>query len=92
MIDILRIPKPTNLDPITVYLEDEGEGRGRATIVCYNEAWTCYWGSMRGSLLDFMARCNSSYLVGCMTTGRTTRRSEREYAERVAAAVIGALQ
>lgn len=91
-VSVLRIDRTLSLDPVTVYLEDSGGGAGRATIVCYNQAWTCYWAAMGDrTLLQFIAECDEHYVAGNMLTGRwRIGPGEREYAERVARAVIAA--
>lgn len=55
-------------DPIRVYLEDDNQGRGRLTITEWGEAWTCYWPSMSGSLVDFIIRNNNGYLISNLST------------------------
>lgn len=91
VLEVLVIPASPGLDPITAYLHDEGGGRGRATIVCYAEAWTCFWGAMGGPLTEFIARCDAGYVAGNMTSGRRSKPHELAYARRVAQAVIDAL-
>jgi len=90
VVERVRIEKPDGLDPITVYLEDYGNGQGRAVIVCYSSAWTCYWGSMGRPLREFIAGCDEHYVGGCMTSMSYHRvtKSEQGYANRVARAVI----
>lgn len=59
-ITITNIP---NLDPISVYLEDFGKGRGNLIITCANESWTYYWGSMgEHNLSQFITTCDNHYL------------------------------
>jgi hypothetical protein len=78
------------LDPITVFDEDFGDGRGRLTITCYASAWTCWWGAMGRPLAEFVAKCHREYVASNMLTGRRTRvrDDEQKYVERVAQAVI----
>lgn len=88
---VLRIPRSESLDPVTVYVEEFEQGAGRATIVCYNQAWTCYWGSMgRRDLVTFVAGCDRFYVAGNMLTGRRNKvpAHEQFYVERVAQAFI----
>lgn len=58
------------LDPITVYLEDFGDGKGKIVIECYRESWSAYWGSMGQSLVDFFAKCDVGYLAGKLSSLR----------------------
>jgi hypothetical protein len=64
------VSKVPDLDPIAIYLEDYGEGRGKVVITCFSESWTYYWGSMGGALLDFLGRCSNDYLVRKFLGGR----------------------
>jgi hypothetical protein len=96
-VDVLRIPAQPGLDPITVYFDDAGNGRGRMTIACYGEAWatavTAGWGAMGPrSVRQFVSGVDASYLSGALCSlapGMTTR--NREYVHRIAKAVIAAL-
>lgn len=61
----LVISDMPNLDPITVFLEDLEPRKGKATITCYNESWTAYWGGMGDkTIAEFILSCNEDYLVG----------------------------
>jgi hypothetical protein len=89
----LRIPRSKSLDPITVYLEDSGNGKGRAVIACYASAWVCSWGAMGNrSVREFIASCDEHYVSGAMLAMSYTKVTEngRDYAARVARAVIDA--
>ena len=51
------------LDPISVYLEDYGAGRGKITITCFNDSWSNYWGSMgENTIAQFITKCDNHYL------------------------------
>jgi hypothetical protein len=59
-VEISQIPA---LDPVNVYWEDFGPGRGRVTITCYGEAWTAYWGAMGGETIrQFFSACDVDYI------------------------------
>jgi len=90
----LRIPRSDKLDPITVYMDDRGDGRGRVTIAiaCYGDAWTCSWGALGGPLLSFLANVSADYLAGAMLELRRHTKHDRAYALRIAAVVIAAAQ
>lgn len=52
------------LDPITVFLEDLDPRQGKATITCYNESWTSYWGGMGDrTIAEFILSCDEHYLA-----------------------------
>ncbi len=58
---ISDVPK---LDPITVFLEDLEPRKGKATITCYNESWTSYWGGMGDRTIgEFILSCDDHYLA-----------------------------
>lgn len=91
----LTIEGATNLDPIRVYLEDYGPGKGRITISCYDAAWVGYWGAMgEKSIQDFFISCDSDYLAGNMGCARSLKSNmvEHAYLVRVIKAVQCALR
>lgn len=52
-------------DPIHVYLEDYGDNQnGRVTISERGVSWSCFWGSMGSSLVEFIQKINNSYWIG----------------------------
>ena len=92
--EVIRIPATDGLDPITVYADDLGEGRGRLTVCCYSDSWsyTAAWGAMGGSLRSFIAGLNPHYLADNLLwpNAAKPRKHQRQYVERIAAVVIGA--
>jgi len=51
------------LDPISLYLEDYGAGRGKITITCFNDSWSNYWGAMgEYTISQFVTKCDNHYL------------------------------
>ncbi|XOY28663.1 hypothetical protein ACLIX2_09195 [Proteus cibi] len=61
----LVISEVKNHDPIHVYLEDYGDNRrGRVTISEFGKSWSCYWGGMGCSLVEFIHRINNHYWIG----------------------------
>ena len=62
----LVITGATNLDPITVFLEDLAPCRGKITISCWSKSWTAYWGGMWDGLNigQFFCELNTSYIIG----------------------------
>lgn len=64
-IERLEITGAENLDPIRVYLEDIGPGKGRINIECYGKSWATYWGAMgRETLSEFFCTCDEHYIAG----------------------------
>lgn len=64
-----KVTELENLDPITIMVEDFGEGSAEVTIKIYGESWTAYWGSMGGNVKEFFTRTNVQYLVNCFDRG-----------------------
>jgi hypothetical protein len=89
-VEVLRIPRSENLDPITVYFEDHAPGAGRVTVACYGDAWTAWWGSMGNcTVREFIAGVvDTGYLSGALLQLRGASASHRNYTKRIAAAVI----
>jgi len=91
--EILCIHDATHLDPITVVLQDLGPNRGRIIVECYGTAWAAGWGSMGGTIREFMCRINSGYLATKLTPGdRRQLKRDEKYLQRIADAVIEAFQ
>lgn len=59
----LLISDIPRFDPITVVLEDFGEGRGKIIIEEYGTSYAAYWGAMGGRLADFVAQCSPDYIA-----------------------------
>ena len=52
-----------NLDPISLYVEDHGKGRGEITITCFSDSWSYYWGAIgERDVIDFVLHCDNHYL------------------------------
>lgn len=59
------ISELTNLDPITVILEDFGPGQGKIIIECWGQSWSSYWGSMGDrTIAQFFISCSEDYIIG----------------------------
>ncbi len=87
----IRIAARNNLDPISVFVQDQAAGRGRIVVTCYGNAWQAFWGAMGDrTVVEFVAKCDADYVAGNMISGRQTRmtKAERAYTERIAAEVI----
>ena len=60
----INISEIKNLDPVSLYLEDYGQGQGKLIITCYDKSWTCYWGAMGSkNLTQFILTCDNHYLA-----------------------------
>jgi hypothetical protein len=67
------------LDPIDVFLEDLGPGRGRITMQCYGDAWTAYFGAMGNSTIHvFIALASTDYLSSKFLGGNHKRTKAHE--------------
>ena len=60
-----------NLDPVAVYLEDQGPGKGKITITCFNDSWSYFWGAMGEgrNLVSFFLSCDNDYLAKKLGNG-----------------------
>lgn len=64
MVQKLTISDVSGLDPIAVYLEDQGTGQGKITITCYGQAWTSFWGAMgKRTISEFVSSSDNQYLA-----------------------------
>ena len=80
------------LDPISVYLDDFGEGKGQITITCSGEFWTAFWGNMGDSnMTEFFLSCDNDYLSKKLSTVRLNKRNG-EYLYKIIDAVKGGLK
>lgn len=56
----IYISRVNDLDPITVFLEDDGH----ITIRCYKDIWSAFWARMGDmTLSQFFLTCDNSYLA-----------------------------
>jgi hypothetical protein len=79
MVQKLMVSDIKGLDPIAIYLEDQGPGCGKITITCYGQSWTSYWGAITcygqswtsywgamgegHTIATFISSCNNQYLA-----------------------------
>ena len=85
-IEKIVAPSAPGIDSVTAYFENVGPGQGRVTIICYDMAWTSYWGGMGDqNAQQFFAAVGVDYLAGCFGYGRQykTGKADRSYLERV---------
>jgi len=93
----MRAPGLGELDPITVILQDHGEGRGTLIVTCFTSAWTCYWGDMGCNLRSFIASSFADYIAGCLIRGRNlknqrTHKVETKYLVDIARAIKASIK
>lgn len=94
----LTISDATDLDPISVVIEDSAPGHGQIIITCYGRSWTAYWGGMSGdTLAQFFIRVSAGYIVPCLVRGmartlRSDEKREEAYLLRIVEAVQAALR
>lgn len=63
-VESIEIAETPGLDPITVHWRNWEPGRGSITILCYDMAWTAWFGAMSGNTIQqFVSRCDTDYLV-----------------------------
>jgi hypothetical protein len=67
----LLISDLPRLDPITVLLEDLGPNQGKMIVECYGRSWSAYWGSMGGTLVQFLKSVSTDYVARKMFHGQT---------------------
>lgn len=76
----LVITSATNLDPITVFLEDLAPCKGKITVSCWGKSWTAYWGGMWDglSIAQFFCALNASYIIGYFDQAMSSRQFSGE--------------
>ena len=89
MVEKITVPARPGLDPVYAYFDDIEKGQGRVILVCWDMAYTAYWGAM-GTLTvkEFFAQCGVDYLIGNMH-GRHYKRGavDISYLTRIVSAV-----
>ena len=92
---VTYIPNSPSLDPITVFWQNFGPGKGRVTIECYGSAWSCYFGAMRGcTIQQFFGDCDRGYLFNKMgyTQWLKQTKSHEKYLKQIIEAVQQSLR
>jgi len=60
----ITIRDVAGIDVIALYLEDQGVGRGKAIITCWENSWTAYWGGIGNrTIAEFIISCDNHYLA-----------------------------
>lgn len=92
-VRVFRVFDATNLDPITVMLQDCGSGSGRLMIECYGCAWAAYWGAIgTRNIAEFLLCCSPQYIAERMhPNDRRMTNREKQYLLRIVEAVHSAI-
>jgi hypothetical protein len=94
-VDAMEISGVQSLDPVQVYWEDFGEGRGRVTITCYGEAWTGYWiATGEITIKQFFLSCDDDYLANRIQGAQFQKRNPGHltYLKRIVRAIKEAIR
>lgn len=93
----LLITDVPDLDPVTVFLQDLGPGRGRIVVECYGKSWASYFNATgTATLAEFIARGNVDYLTNALireprhTMLEKAKARQETYLGRIVTAVIEA--
>lgn len=93
-VERIEIPASARLDPIRVYLEDYGDGRGRLTVSCFDAAWVAYWSTMGDrTVRQFLCAVSADYIADNLGRASPLKqdRWNRDYLLRISEAVRAAL-
>lgn len=64
-IEKIIVPAQPGLDPVYIYFEDIDKGAGRVVLICWDMAYTAYWGAMGDrKIKEFFSGCGSDYIMG----------------------------
>lgn len=60
----LKLTGLERLDPVSVIIEDIGEGHGKIYIECFGKAWSAYWCAMGDqNISEFFCSCDEHYIA-----------------------------
>lgn len=60
----ITVSEIESLDPISIYIEDYAQGKGKLIITCHDESWSYYWGAMgTQNLAQFILTADNDYLA-----------------------------
>lgn len=76
----LVITGAPNLDPITVFLEDLAQYKGKINVSCWGKSWAAYWGGMWDGLNigQFFCELNTGYIIGYFDQAMSPRQFSAE--------------
>ena len=87
-----RFEKLPGLDPVTLYVEQAGEGFGNITVRCWGQSWSAGFGGPGCDFILFLADTPQGYMpdklanLAYCTSGRA-RQQQDDYLERIWSAV-----
>lgn len=90
-VECFRISDVQALDPVTVFLIDNGDKSGMITVVCHGQAWSAYFGSMGCGLNEFLKSVSTDCLAGKMELPKS-KKYEIAYLHRIVDAVLLAIK
>ncbi len=63
-VEAIHLTDLRGLDPVTVYWQNISSGKGSVTILCYDMAWTAYFGAMSDrTIQQFFVDGDADYIV-----------------------------
>lgn len=89
MMEKITVPAQQGLDPVYAYFDNIGEGSGRVVLICWDMAYTAYWGAIGNKTVQqFFAGCGVDYIAARMH-GRHYKRgaTDIKYLEKIVRAV-----
>lgn len=75
-IEKITVPAQPGLDPVFVFFDNIAPGAGRVIIVCWDMAWTGYWGAIGKdrTIQQFFLDGGADYLMGNISQGKFYKR------------------
>jgi hypothetical protein len=88
---IEKLLPQTGLDAITVFWQDFERGHGAVTILCYDSAWTTYFGGLgERKVRDLFRSADVSYLVNRFVSSQWLKQTKSH--ERYLTKIVEAVQ
>ncbi len=90
MTEKITIPAQPGLDGVFAYFDDIAKGEGRVILVCWDMAYTAYWGAMGDrTVKQFFIGCDVDYIASRMS-GRHYKRGivDQKYLEKIINATL----
>lgn len=88
-IEKITVPARPGLDPVYAYFENMEKGSGRVILVCWDMAYTAYWGAIGDNTIqEFFAGCGVDYIMGNLS-GRHYKQGaiDQKYLKRIVQSV-----
>ena len=68
MVEKITVPAIQGLDPVYAYFDDIAAGEGRVILICWDMAYTAYWGAIGNcTVKEFFSGCGADYIAGRMS-------------------------